>query len=150
MYNVRYECAYALPDTRRTTLVLMHILIQSPFPSMSTFSYKASDNAETHMQHSPLLLHSVEQEYQQNCNSHSSLLETLRDKWAGKEYYCSLRMAIHINREIRIPKWKNKATLNWPPIDPHYHWPISFVNFVCSSLVSAFVNISATFSFVCT
>jgi len=57
------------------------------------------------MQHSPLLLRSVEQENKQTnkqtqCNSHSSLLQTLSDKWAGKEYYRSLRMAIHINKEI--------------------------------------------------
>jgi len=33
------------------------------------------------------------------CNFHSSLLKTLRGLWAGKEYYRSLRMAIH--RETR-------------------------------------------------
>jgi len=58
------------------------------------------------MQHSPLLLHSMEQENKQNCDSRSSLLKTLRNKWAGKEYNRSLRMAIHINKEIRIPKRK--------------------------------------------
>ena len=59
MYNLPYVYAYALPDKRRITLVLMHILIQSPS------SYKTSDNAETHMQHSPLLLRSMEQEIKQ-------------------------------------------------------------------------------------
>jgi hypothetical protein len=29
MYNLPYAYAYALPDMRRITLVLMHILIQS-------------------------------------------------------------------------------------------------------------------------
>jgi hypothetical protein len=76
-----------------------------------------------YMQHSPLLLRSVEQENKQtnkqtskqtNSDSHSSLLETLRGKRAGKEYYRSLRMAIHINKEIRIPKVK--TTLNRHPI----------------------------------
>jgi len=57
MYNLPYAYAYALPDMRRTTLVLMHILIQSQSSYKSTFSYKTSDDAETsddavtHMQH---------------------------------------------------------------------------------------------------
>ena len=42
MYNLPYAYPYALSDMRRITLVLMHILIQSPF------SYKTSDDAETH------------------------------------------------------------------------------------------------------
>jgi hypothetical protein len=51
-------------------LVLMHILIQSQSSYKSIFSYKTSndaetsDDAQTHMQHSPLLLRSVEQERQ--------------------------------------------------------------------------------------
>jgi hypothetical protein len=35
-------------DLRRITLVLMHILIQPPSSYKSSFSYKASDGAETH------------------------------------------------------------------------------------------------------
>jgi hypothetical protein len=50
MYNLPYAYAYALPDMRRITLVLMHILIQSPSSYKSSFSYKTSDDAETHMQ----------------------------------------------------------------------------------------------------
>jgi len=42
MYNLPYTYAYALPDIGHITLVLMHILIQPPF------SYKTSDDAETH------------------------------------------------------------------------------------------------------
>jgi len=68
-----------------------------------------------YMQHSPLLLRSVEQENKQtkeqtNCNFHSSLLKTLRGKWAGKEYYRSLRMGIHREtRKSACPKekWNN-------------------------------------------
>jgi len=66
MYKLPYAYAYALPDMRRITLVLMHILIQSSYKSI--FSYKTSgdaetsDDAETHMEHSPLLLRSMEQE----------------------------------------------------------------------------------------
>jgi hypothetical protein len=62
MYNLPYAYAYALSDMRRITVVLMHILIQSPSSYKSSFSYKTSDNAETsemlrltiqvHMQHS--------------------------------------------------------------------------------------------------
>ena len=58
MYNLPYAYAYALPDMRCITLVLMHILIQSSYKS--TFSYKTSgdaetsDDAETHMQHTVL------------------------------------------------------------------------------------------------
>jgi len=47
---------------------------------------------------------------QTNRNSHSSLCITLHGMWAGKEYYRSLRIAIHINTEIRIlqkDKWSN-------------------------------------------
>jgi len=54
MYNLPYAYAYALPDMRRITLVLMHMLIQSPSSYKSTFSYK-TDDAETHMQHVLLL-----------------------------------------------------------------------------------------------
>jgi len=35
-------------DLRRITLLLMHILIQPPSSYKSSFSYKASDGAETH------------------------------------------------------------------------------------------------------
>jgi len=80
MYNLPYAYPYALPDMRHITLVLMHILIQSQSSYKSIFSYKTSDDAETHTQHSPLLLRSMEQENKQNCDSHSSLLKTLRDK----------------------------------------------------------------------
>jgi len=48
MYNLPYAYAYALSDIRRITVVLMHILIQSPSSYKSSFSYKTSDNAETH------------------------------------------------------------------------------------------------------
>jgi hypothetical protein len=41
-------------------------------------------------------------------DSHNSPLKTLCDKRAGKEYYRSLRMAIHINKEILIPTRKVK------------------------------------------
>jgi len=51
MYNLPYAYAYALCDMRRITLVLMHILIQSPSLYKSSFSYKTSDDAETYMQH---------------------------------------------------------------------------------------------------
>ena len=54
MYNLPYAYGYALPDMRRIALVLMHILIQSQSSYKSIFSYKTSDDAETHMQHSPL------------------------------------------------------------------------------------------------
>ena len=86
MYNLPYAYAYALPDMRRITLVLMHILIQSQSSYKSISSYKTSDvaetshDAETYMQHSPLFLRSVEQENKHHCDSHSSLLTTLRDK----------------------------------------------------------------------
>jgi len=50
----------------------------------------------------------MEQENKQtNCDSHSSLLKTQRGIRTGKEYYRSLRMAIHINKEIRIPTTLN-------------------------------------------
>jgi hypothetical protein len=49
MYNLPYAYAYALPDMRRNSLVLMHILIQSQSSYKSIFSYKTSDDAETHM-----------------------------------------------------------------------------------------------------
>jgi len=48
MYNLPYAYAYALSDMRRITLVLMHILIQPPSSYKSSFSYKTSDDAETH------------------------------------------------------------------------------------------------------
>jgi hypothetical protein len=48
MYNLPYSYAYALSDMRRITLVLMHILIQPPSSYKSSFSYKTSDDAETH------------------------------------------------------------------------------------------------------
>ena len=48
MYNLPYAYAYALSDMRHITLVLMHILIQSPSSYKSSFSYKTSDDAETH------------------------------------------------------------------------------------------------------
>jgi len=64
------------------------------------------------MQHSPHLLRSVEQENQTTNDAQNGPLETLRGKWAGKEYYHSLRMAIHINNEIRI-----LTASNWPPMD---------------------------------
>jgi len=62
MYKLPYAYAYALPDMKCITLVLMHILIQSSYTSL--FSYKTSgdaetsDDAESHMQHQPLPLHS--------------------------------------------------------------------------------------------
>jgi len=85
-----------------------------------------------------------------NCNSHSSLLKTLRGKWAGREYYRSLRMAIHINKENLYFQKKSKTTSN-PTLNrpPCYHKPMAFVNFVRLSFVSAFVSISATLSSVC-
>jgi len=55
MYKLQYAYGYAVPDMKRITLVLMHILIQSSYKSI--FSYKTSgdtetsDNAETHMYH---------------------------------------------------------------------------------------------------
>jgi hypothetical protein len=61
MYNLPYAYAYALSDMRRITLVLLHIVIQSPSSYKSSFSYMTSDDAETsemlrltiqvHMQH---------------------------------------------------------------------------------------------------
>jgi len=48
MYNLPYAYAYALSDMRRITLVLMHILIQPPSSYKSSFSYKTSDDVETH------------------------------------------------------------------------------------------------------
>jgi len=48
MYNLPYAYAYAVSDMRRITLVLMHILIQPPSSYKSSFSYKTSDDAETH------------------------------------------------------------------------------------------------------
>jgi len=48
MYNLPYAYAYALSDMRRITLILMHILIQPPSSYKSSFSYKTSDDAETH------------------------------------------------------------------------------------------------------
>jgi hypothetical protein len=48
MYNLPYAYAYALSDMKRITLVLMHILIQSPSWYMSSFTYKTLDDAETH------------------------------------------------------------------------------------------------------
>ena len=48
MYNFPYAYAYAPSDMRRIILVLMHILIQPPSSYKSSFSYKTSDDAETH------------------------------------------------------------------------------------------------------
>jgi hypothetical protein len=48
MYNLPYAYVYALFDMRRITLALMHILIQPPSSYKSSFSYKTSDDAETH------------------------------------------------------------------------------------------------------
>jgi len=48
MYNLPYAYTYALSVMRRISLVLMHILIQLPSPYKSSFSYKTSDDAETH------------------------------------------------------------------------------------------------------
>jgi len=48
MYNLPYVYTYPVSDIRCITLVLMHILIQSPSPYKSSFSYKTSDDAETH------------------------------------------------------------------------------------------------------
>jgi len=54
--------------------------------------------AETNRAILPLILYTVKQEpnrKMKQIDSHSSLLKTLR-KGAGTEYYCSLRMVIHI------------------------------------------------------
>jgi len=73
MYNLPYAYAYALPDMRRITLVLMHILIQSPSSYKSSFSYKTSDDAETYMQH--ILLHEyLHHESQLHLHSQARLL----------------------------------------------------------------------------
>jgi len=48
MYNLPYAYAYALSDMRRITLVVMHIFVQPPTSYQSSFSYKTSDDAETH------------------------------------------------------------------------------------------------------
>jgi len=61
------------------------------------------------MQNSPLLLRSVEQEKQTTNDAHNGLLETLRGKRAGKEYYRKLRMAIHIETK--------KSVFSQSPID---------------------------------
>ena len=67
--------------------------------------------AETYHAILPLLLYTVKQETNEKMkqsDSHSSLLKTLR-KWAGKEYYRSLRMAIHKTKKSVYPKakWNN-------------------------------------------
>jgi len=54
MYNLPYTYAYALSDMRRIAPVLMHILIQSPSSYKSSFSYKASNDTQTHIQHTLL------------------------------------------------------------------------------------------------
>jgi len=59
MYNLPYAYTYALPDMRRITLVLMHILIQSQSSYKSIFSYKTSDDAETHMQQGTLAITTI-------------------------------------------------------------------------------------------
>jgi len=48
MYKLPNAYAYALSDMRRITLVLMHILILPPSSYKTSFSYKASDDSETH------------------------------------------------------------------------------------------------------
>jgi len=73
------------------------------------------------MQHSPLLVRSMEQEIQITNDAHNSLLKTLCGKWAGKVYYDSLRMAIQIKEEIRI-----LTASNWPSIDLQLPWTHCF------------------------
>jgi hypothetical protein len=117
------QLSLASPAQYGMTIILERLCI-SP-----TEAIRQGDNP--YLQHSPLLLCSMEQENKQtnkqtNCNSHSSLFKTLRGKWAGKEYYRSLRMAIHIKKEIHIPKSKTtlSPTLNRPPItiNPLLSW----------------------------
>ena len=61
----------------------------------------------------PLLLYTAKQEKNEikQSDSHSSLLEPLR-KWAGKEYYRSLRMAIHKETKKSASHKKSETTLN--------------------------------------
>jgi hypothetical protein len=91
--------------------------------------------AETYHAILPLLLYTVKQETNEmkQSESHSSLLKTLR-RWAGKEYYRSLRMAIHkeTNKEIRVPKSETSLnpTINEPsvivelPLVTRYRWEL--------------------------
>jgi len=50
MYNLPSAYGYVLSNMRGITLFLMHILIQSLSSYKSSFSYKTSDDAETHHQ----------------------------------------------------------------------------------------------------
>jgi len=78
----------------------------SPSPAI-----RDSSPAETSICNTPPSCYaSCSKNNKQTNDVHSSLLKTLHGKWAGKEYYCSLRTAIHINKEIC-------TTSNWPPMD---------------------------------
>jgi hypothetical protein len=108
MYNLPYAYAYALPDMRRITLVLMHILIQSQVYILIQNFRRCWDFRwcwDSHATLPPLVTlcgarnTTNKPRWCATCDSHSSLLKTLLEKWAGKEYYHSLGMAIHINKE---------------------------------------------------
>jgi len=66
----------------------------------------------------------------------------------GKEYYRSLWMAIR-KQTSASNNLKSNIPLNCTQVS-YYHSPIPLVNFMCFNLVSGFVRISATLSFVCT
>ena len=77
----------------------------------SALAIRDSSPAETSICNTPPSCYaSCSKNNKQTNDVHSSLLKTLHGKWAGKEYYCSLRTAIHINKEIC-------TTSNWPPMD---------------------------------
>ena len=109
-----------------------------------------------YMQHSPLLLRSMEQENKQTKEQTTviSIVASLKPCVASEQGKSTTVAwgwpSIERQGNPRAQK-KSETTLN-PTLNrpPCYHRPIAFVNFVCLSLVSAFVSISATFSFVFT
>jgi len=91
---------------------------------------------DLHMQHSPLLLHSVEQETNKQSNKHDAQLV--------------IPIVASLKPCLRSEQGKSTTVALNHKLTSNYHKPIAFMNFVCLSFISAFVSISATFSFVCT